>query len=234
MVVKTYKSSPRKLEYQRKYNAKNRERARIYAREYYHKNREKQVEYFKNRYRADPEKYKELNRNNYQEHREERLLQSKIKRNIPEEKEKIKQRRIVYYANNKDIIHRKSHEHYLKNREKYYASNEIWRKNNREKINTRAKEKNLILKKEVFNYYGGVKCACCGEKELSFLSIDHMNGGGGKHRQKIGNGGINTYRWLRKNNFPEGYQVLCHNCNQAKGHFGVCPHHMPQNTFIPL
>jgi len=29
--------------------------------------------------------------------------------------------------------------------------------------------------------------------------------------------------WLRKYNYPKGFQVLCHNCNMAK-RFGVCPH----------
>ena len=27
-----------------------------------------------------------------------------------------------------------------------------------------------------------------------------------------------------KNNFPKGFQILCHNCNIAKGHYGKCPH----------
>ena len=28
----------------------------------------------------------------------------------------------------------------------------------------------------------------------------------------------------RKNNYPEGFQVLCSNCNFAKGKYGSCPH----------
>jgi hypothetical protein len=31
-------------------------------------------------------------------------------------------------------------------------------------------------------------------------------------------------RWLRKNGFPKGFRVLCHNCNFAHGHYGYCPH----------
>ena len=30
--------------------------------------------------------------------------------------------------------------------------------------------------------------------------------------------------WMIKNNFPKGFQVLCHNCNLAKGFYGKCPH----------
>jgi hypothetical protein len=78
------------------------------------------------------------------------------------------------------------------------------------------------------NYYSNncPRCACCGEATYQFLGIDHINGGGNKHRQAVGtkkNGGT-IYRWLVKNSFPDGYQVLCHNCNLAKGFYGICPH----------
>ncbi len=68
--------------------------------------------------------------------------------------------------------------------------------------------------------YGG-RCACCGEDELVFLAIDHINGNGAAQRKDLGN---HLSRWLRNNNFPGGYQVLCHNCNWAK-YRGGCPHH---------
>jgi hypothetical protein len=29
---------------------------------------------------------------------------------------------------------------------------------------------------------------------------------------------------LIKNNFPDGFQVLCHNCNMSIGLYGYCPH----------
>ena len=68
-------------------------------------------------------------------------------------------------------------------------------------------------------------CDCCGETELNFLCLDHINGGGGKHRSEIGvAGGHGMYRWIIKNNFPKGYRVLCANCNLSYGIFGHCPH----------
>ncbi len=73
-------------------------------------------------------------------------------------------------------------------------------------------------------------CACCGEKEIKFLSLDHINGGGTKHRQELQKsaikpaGGSSIVCWIIRNNFPSGFQVLCHNCNQAKGFYGKCPH----------
>ncbi len=75
-------------------------------------------------------------------------------------------------------------------------------------------------KLDVLQHYG-MKCACCGEETYEFLSIDHINGGGHQHKMKIGN---HLYRWLKKNNYPPGFQTLCHNCNAAKGFYGQCPH----------
>ena len=69
----------------------------------------------------------------------------------------------------------------------------------------------------------GSKCNCCGEAELSFLVIDHVNNDGRKHRKEIRNNRIHP--WLIRNNFPEGFQVLCQNCNWGKHvNGGVCPH----------
>jgi len=76
--------------------------------------------------------------------------------------------------------------------------------------------------------YGGYKCACCGVTDKEFLSIDHSEGGGAAHRKELtGNprNGHNMYYWIRKNNFPPGFRVLCMNCNFSLGHHGYCPHH---------
>lgn len=80
------------------------------------------------------------------------------------------------------------------------------------------------LKLLVYTKYGK-KCACCGEAEFSFLTIDHIGGGGNKHRKLIGKTSSRIYRWLRNNNFPEGFQILCANCNQSKSQNGQCAHH---------
>jgi hypothetical protein len=80
-------------------------------------------------------------------------------------------------------------------------------------------------KLEVLKAYGGLRCACCGETELAFLSIDHMNGGGSKHFQALRNEGLNFYKWLKANGYPPGYQVLCFNCNHGRHiNGGICPH----------
>lgn len=80
------------------------------------------------------------------------------------------------------------------------------------------------VKLDVIRAYGGA-CACCGVTELVFLAIDHLDGDGARHRRSIGRQYATSswYRWLQKQNYPSGYQVLCHNCNFAK-HWGGCPH----------
>lgn len=86
------------------------------------------------------------------------------------------------------------------------------------------KSANLRRRKKVLNYYGNndPKCVCCGEKTLEFLSVDHINGGGTQQKKLAGT--RNIYPLLIRWNFPEGYRILCHNCNQAVGFYGKCPH----------
>jgi hypothetical protein len=88
----------------------------------------------------------------------------------------------------------------------------------------------------VLIHYSGdpPKCACCGEPHIEFLSVDHIKGDGAEQRRQIGGtqkfSGLLFYEWLINNNFPEGYQVLCMNCNTAKGKSKVqfCPVHHPE------
>lgn len=85
------------------------------------------------------------------------------------------------------------------------------------------------IKQEVVNAYGGM-CACCGEDNPLFLSIDHIHNNGAKHRRSLGSvgksGGSIFYYWLKRHGFPQDdYQLLCHNCNQGKRlNGGICPH----------
>ena len=83
-----------------------------------------------------------------------------------------------------------------------------------------------------FKHYGGFKCACCGEQEFSFLSLDHIDGQGNDDRQALFGSkfiaGHHMYRKLRLLGFPEGFQVLCMNCQVGRrDNGGVCPHQKP-------
>jgi len=83
--------------------------------------------------------------------------------------------------------------------------------------NKSAKKRMRLDRQAAFEHYGEL-CAICGTTINIFLTIDHINNNGATHRkQKAGkNGGHNIYAWLRKNNYPEGFQTLCFNCNCAK------------------
>lgn len=92
--------------------------------------------------------------------------------------------------------------------------------------NLRLKRQNRTYRQRALLHYGG-ECACCGEDRYEFLAIDHEHGGGNQHRKKLkaeGKGGSAFPRWLFDQGYPEGFRVLCHNCNSALGYYGYCPH----------
>jgi hypothetical protein len=100
-----------------------------------------------------------------------------------------------------------------------------WRQNNPERQRQIALRRSQKLRRQVLCHYGGTTptCTCCGETTDQFLCIDHIHSGGNQHRREVGSGS-HLYQWLHTNGYPEGFQVLCHNCNMAKGIYGVCPH----------
>ena len=145
----------------------------------------------------------------YRHDKKEYLEQKHLERiNIDPEKTRLKYREYYYYK-----------------KAKYKATEtpeEIASRAAR--LNERARKNNRKLRFDVISHYGG-KCQCCGEIADEFLCIDHINGGGNKHRKELkSKGGVSFYRYLRKNNYPDGYRVLCHNCNHALGSYGYCPH----------
>lgn len=104
-------------------------------------------------------------------------------------------------------------------------------KEHRRTIAANGKRWNTINKEKVFAAYGGAKCACCGETEKTFLSIDHIDGGGSKLR-KAGthSSGSLWYKQLVQAGFPPGFQILCMNCQFGKhANKGVCPHQVRRN-----
>ena len=97
---------------------------------------------------------------------------------------------------------------------------ETWYPKNRERQLRLLKERRLREKSEVMEYYGGGECTCCGEKKLTFLTLDHAWDDGAEHR-RIGNkkiSGHKMYSNIIKQGFPtnKGYQVLCWNCNSGR------------------
>lgn len=83
-----------------------------------------------------------------------------------------------------------------------------------------------ITKEKVLMHYtnGIMRCQChkCDVTNPHFLTIDHVNGDGAAHKKQIKNRRL--YQWLIANNFPDGFTVLCYNCNCSKGANNVCGH----------
>jgi hypothetical protein len=104
--------------------------------------------------------------------------------------------------------------------QKKRETNKQWYIKNKERIRAKSKYNHIQQRKRCITHYGAA-CACCGESTYEFLVIDHINGGGNKQRKE---GITKISRWLIANNFPEGFRILCHNCNSALGAYGYCPH----------
>ena len=89
------------------------------------------------------------------------------------------------------------------------------------------KRQRFTLRKQVLAAYGS-RCVCCGESTPEFLTIDHIQNAGAVHRKEIGKGD-RLEKWRRKHAFPkDNFQLLCFNCNCAKGIYGECPHQKMQ------
>uniref|UniRef100_A0A6M3IQR9 Uncharacterized protein n=2 Tax=viral metagenome TaxID=1070528 RepID=A0A6M3IQR9_9ZZZZ len=113
------------------------------------------------------------------------------------------------------IYHRKWYE---RNKEKIRQRNKVLYQLNKEHINKKAKEQIKRIKLEVFSYYskGEPKCTHCGITELDVLCLDHIDGGGTKDRLFNNHHGSNLHYFLKRTGYPEGFQVLCANCNLRK------------------
>ena len=85
---------------------------------------------------------------------------------------------------------------------------------NSQRINQRRRELHLNNKQTVIDHYGH-SCKICGETRLAFLGLDHIDDNGVEDRKTNGTGG-GIYERLIRENFPPGYQVLCHNHNMKK------------------
>ncbi len=105
-----------------------------------------------------------------------------------------------------------------------HAATKQWISRNRQHYNAKTAERFQRLRIETLLAYGG-RCACCGLDDIRFLTIDHINGRlPDQPSRSYRWTGKFMYAWLKRNNFPTGYQALCWNCNSAKGIHGVCPH----------
>lgn len=104
-----------------------------------------------------------------------------------------------------------------------YEADKNYRAAHPEKTRSYARTYHQKLRHEAIMAYGGYRCACpgCDVTTPEFLGLDHIHGGGNAERRRVNH---NLFSWLKKQGWPAGYQVLCHNCNLSKGFYGECPH----------
>ncbi|KKM24758.1 hypothetical protein LCGC14_1601870 [marine sediment metagenome] len=121
-----------------------------------------------------------------------------------------------------------SKDYYQEHRERILATSASYYQRNKKRFQETQRKYRWETRTAALDAYGG-NCACCGEIQQEFLSIDHINNDGAAHRKQLssrsrGGGGSAMYQWLKTNGYPDGFQVLCFNCNMAKGFYGQCPH----------
>lgn len=111
--------------------------------------------------------------------------------------------------------------------ERHRETNRRWRATHREQRLIDERAYTADLKLEMIAAYGG-SCACCGEAEPAFLSLDHTAGGGNAHRRALGGrSGTKVWATLKRAGWPQGpYRVLCMNCQVATVGAKVCPHRL--------
>jgi hypothetical protein len=193
------------VEYHVRYREKHREELAKKSNEYYHENAEK--------------------------------CSAQRKQHYIEHIDEMRERGHAWYRKHKEANPNYGKEQYEKYRkpfpEKMKADRKKYVDTHKEKISEEGDIYKNKVRTEILKHYGGV-CACCGETNYAFLSIDHVFCDGNTQRRELGlRGGTRFYNWLKKNGFPSGYRVLCHNCNFTIGHYGFCPH-MRESKLIGL
>ena len=173
---------------------------------------------------ANPDKAREYARKDFQIHKvarmaknvrwqesnRKRFLELKNKRsktrwNMPDAKER---RRVYREANREALLAREREQRKRRDPLKVKESKRLY---------------NQTLRAEMLMAYGG-HCACCGESEPAFLTLEHLNGDGAAHRKATG-GPAGAWVDLRKRGWPkDGYTLLCWNCNCATRYGTPCPH----------
>ncbi len=120
--------------------------------------------------------------------------------------------------------------------------NANWAKNypkNKSRLNKKGIVERKKRKKQVFTHYSKTLsnsdipcCNCCRYVGIEFLTVDHIIPKNEMVKDpkwieikfRADRKADPLCQWLITNKFPKGFQILCWNCNFAKGILGQCPH----------
>jgi hypothetical protein len=79
----------------------------------------------------------------------------------------------------------------------------------------RTKAWRIRARQNVLRHYSpDLKCQRCGFSDFRALTLDHIDGGGNQHRRKRKIRQL--FMWVKRHNYPKGFQVLCMNCQFIK------------------
>lgn len=107
------------------------------------------------------------------------------------------------------------------NRERERAKTAAYHQANKHRVNANLTERRRAARREIMDRLGN-RCQCCGETTPVFLTIDHVQNDGAADRKLSRH--LMHARILAEGCPAERYQILCWNCNAAKGLLGACPH----------
>jgi len=171
----------------------------------------------------------------------------KAKKKEHNQRPEVKARITEYHSRPENVAKRKKYsqslEGKLKKKEHYQRPGikaKMIERNQRPEVRAKVKIYRDVMRVKVLQYYSKHLsksnipcCRCCGlNSHIAFLALDHI---AGRHQMdsepelvKLGYSSkmISNVllKWIIDNNFPKGFQILCHNCNLAKGYYGKCPH----------
>lgn len=132
---------------------------------------------------------------------------------------KSKEERKKQYWKNPEKHRTECRHYYHTHKESIRQRNKRYRDNHKTVLNEYCRRYHAATKMMVLTYYGNGKpvCVLCGYSIPAALSIDHIRGGGAKHRREYRlSSGSAFYRWLVQNDFPDGFRTLCMNCQMIE------------------
>jgi hypothetical protein len=173
------------------------------------------------------EKGKAQSKKYYQDNKDKIKEYQKEYNSRPEVRERKKAYKIKYDQCHKEELKAQHKEYH--SRPEVKERHKEWQKNyflthKEERYKSRRKYVKSVWK-QIFDMYGW-ECACCGEDNPAFLTVDHVNGRGREDRKGNGSGTPYLNRIIKEHDNTK-YQILCWNCNCARtyrGKDGNCPH----------
>ncbi len=104
---------------------------------------------------------------------------------------------------------------YSRQKEKIIERADRWNRVNAKRRNEGERARYARDKAASISAYGG-KCKLCGESHQIFLVIDHVDDNGAADRLIWKNKVADIHKWLKLNDYPQSYQLLCGSCNLKK------------------